>query len=67
MTKSEEKIFETITKYINENGFSPSNRDIAEEVELSVSTTHAHLLKLREKGYINFVEGMARSITIRGE
>lgn len=65
MTTKQERVFEAIKKYISENGYSPSVRDICEMLSLSTGTVHGHLVHLREKGHINFVDGVCRSITIQ--
>lgn len=63
--KRQKEIYIFIQAFINENKFSPTVREIAEAVNLkSSSTAHGHLNKLREKGYITFMDSFPRTIQI---
>ncbi|WP_461039740.1 LexA family protein, partial [Tepidimicrobium xylanilyticum] len=53
LNEKESKLFDAIVKYIYENGFSPSIREIGKLTGIkSTSTVHRYLSKLEEKGYI---------------
>ncbi len=53
LNKRERAILNYIEKQINEFGFSPSVREIAQAVGLSsTATVHGYVLRLEEKGYI---------------
>lgn len=53
LTKKQKKILDIIVKYIEEQGFSPSYRQIGYEAGLSSpATVWQHIKKLKEKGYI---------------
>lgn len=65
MGERQKKIYEYIIKYIEENRYSPTTREITKGVNIkSVSTVHGHLVKMREKGYINFIDSFPRTISI---
>lgn len=50
-----DKIYECIIKFINENGYSPTMKEIQLEVALnSTSSVHYHLVKLLEENRITF-------------
>ena len=53
LTAGEQKVYDFITEYIKENGFSPSIREICKSLSYaSTSTVHLYLSKLSDKGYI---------------
>lgn len=63
--KRQTEIYIFIQTFIKENQFSPTVREIADAVNLkSSSTAHNHLNKLRDKGYITFMDSSPRTIRI---
>lgn len=65
LTKKQDFILNCIKEFINENGYSPSIREICEIASLSSpATVYTHLIQLRKKGYINYVDGKMRTIRI---
>ena len=53
LSERQKEILDTIKKFIAKNGFPPTVREIGAAVGLSSSaTTHFHLKKLTEKGYL---------------
>lgn len=65
MKKRQKQIYEFIKSYIEVNNYSPSIREISVGVGLkSSSTVHGHLDTMRDKGYINFMDSLPRTISI---
>lgn len=65
LSLKQKEIFEVIKKMIEKNGYSPSLEEIAEKVNLkNKSCVKPHIEKLKQKGYINYIEGKSRTITI---
>jgi len=65
LTKKQREIFDFIVGFMEEHGFAPSYREIAEYFDLaSVSTVHDHVRALASKGYLKTSEGEARAIEI---
>ena len=65
LTKRQEEILNYIKKYISENSFSPSVRDICKGCNLSSSSTvHAHIQTLVSKGYIKKLDNRFRTIEV---
>lgn len=65
MTKAEEKIYQVIDNFIKENKYSPSIREICDLLGgRNVATVFVHLKKMRNKGYINYIDGKNRTIVI---
>ena len=60
-----ENILAVIREYIEENGFSPSIRDIQDRTNItSTSKVQRHLNKLADQGYIRRTPETARSIVL---
>ena len=66
LSVKQKNILDVIKRNIDEKGFPPSIREIAEEVGLkSTSTVAGHLTRLERKGYIKRVPGSPRAISIQ--
>ena len=64
LTKSQQKVFDYIAAFIDDNGFSPSYGDISQRFNFSSDgTVRTYLEHLENKGYIKR-NGKARSIII---
>lgn len=65
LTDKQLQILNVIKDFINEYGYSPTVREVAKIVGLNSSATvWVHLKHLKEKGYINYIEGKMRTIRI---
>ena len=65
LTEKQEFIFDCIKDFIKENEYSPSIRELCEIANLkSPASVFSHLVKLRDKGYITYVDGKNRTIRI---
>lgn len=65
MTDKQKKIYDIIKKFIEENGYSPTIREIGEIANLnSTSTVYQHLIALENKGYITTKIGKSRTIKV---
>ncbi|WP_062052314.1 hypothetical protein [Bacillus sp. JCM 19034] len=69
LTNKQKNVIVTINKYINKNKYSPTTRELADLLNhKSTSTTHGHLVKLRKKGYVDWVESKPRTLRVlKGE
>ncbi len=69
LTKKQAEILEFIRDHIEEQGYAPTYREIAEAFELSSpATVHQHVQMLIEKAYLKAGDdGEARSLTIMGQ
>ncbi len=65
---SEEKlvmVMDYIRKFSEENGYTPSVREIGKECGIkSTATVHSYLAKLQSKGYLSKATNKKRSVTI---
>ncbi len=65
---SEEKlirVMDYIRKFSEDNGYTPSVREIAKECGIkSTATVHSYIEKLQTRGYLNKQENKKRSVTI---
>jgi len=64
LTKRQTEILLFIEKYIKENGFSPSVREIAGYFKISAKGAYDHILALVKKGFITMQSGKPRTIRI---
>lgn len=68
LTRREKEVYDYICRTIEENGYSPSVRDIRDSLGIkSTSTVHAYINHLEEKGYIHKEDGKSRTLTVGDE
>lgn len=65
LTKNQELIYQSIKRYIKENKEAPTVRELAKINNRSISTIHDYIVKLKDKGYITYIENSGRSIRIK--
>ena len=66
-TPKEQELLETVIRWIKEKGYSPTIKELCEAMNVkSASTVHAHMRKLRSKGYITWDPSKPRTISICG-
>lgn len=65
--EKEKAVFQFIKNFLKKNGFSPNFREIAAELDCSLSQSYYTCRKLREKGLISFLDGKNRTIIITAE
>lgn len=59
------KVMDYIRKFTEENGYTPSVREIGKECGIkSTATVHSYIEKLQIKGYLNKTENKKRAVTI---
>lgn len=64
LTKKQKEIYDYLCQFINDNGYSPSYREIAEFFDYSSVATVAEFMEiLKQKGYLN-KEQSARSLQL---
>jgi repressor LexA len=65
LTRRQRQILDYVTDFNNENGFSPSLREIGDHLGLaSPATVHAHIKSLQAKGFLRTSFNEARSIEL---
>ena len=63
LTEKQKMIFDIITRFTEERGYSPSIREICAEANLrSPATVHQHIKLLKEKGYLSSENNKKRSL-----
>ena len=59
------KVMDYIRKFSEENGYTPSVREIGKECGIkSTATVHSYIEKLQTKGYLSKADNKKRSVTI---
>ena len=59
------KVMDYIRKFTEENGYTPSVREIAKECAIkSTATVHSYIEKLQNKGYLNKIDNKKRAVTL---
>ncbi|MCF2670269.1 MAG: transcriptional repressor LexA [Clostridiales bacterium] len=67
LSAKQQQILEYITEATARQGYPPSVREIGDHVGLSSSSSvHAHLIKLREKGYLQKDDHKTRAVVVKG-
>ena len=59
------KVMDYIRKFTEENGYTPSVREIGKECDIkSTATVHSYIEKLQSKGYLNKTDNKKRAVAI---
>lgn len=65
LTNRQEKVLDAINTFINENRFPPTSREVGKALGIkSSSTVHGHFVRLKDKGYIDWVEAKPRTLKV---
>ena len=57
MTEKRVKVYKALREYVEENGYSPSLKELCDMVDFLDNTNVYHYLRtLKEKGFINYVK-----------
>ena len=65
LTPAQKELYECLIKYIDENQHAPSIRQMMKAMNLrSPAPVQSRLERLRNKGYIDWIEGKARTLRI---
>ncbi|WAH35031.1 LexA family protein [Alicyclobacillus dauci] len=58
-------VLNCIKEHVQANGYPPTTREIGEILNMkSTSTVHQHLGRLRDKGYVDWIDGAPRTLRI---
>jgi len=63
LTPKQKKVLDFIKKYTSKNDYSPSLREISDHIGKSLSSAQHFVEELRDKGYLQKAEGVARGIS----
>jgi DNA (cytosine-5)-methyltransferase 1 len=63
LTKKQKQVFDYITKYLSENGISPTIEEVRKGLKLkAASTVHEHISTLIDKGFLKRIDNSGRNI-----
>ena len=64
---TQNRVLQYIKEFMLCRGYSPSVREIMNGAELkSTSSVNYHMMNLRDKGLIDFIDSQPRTITVKG-
>ncbi|CAI6074754.1 LexA repressor [Paenibacillus sp. JJ-100] len=65
LSRRQQDIYDYVRMFIEDNGYSPTIREIAEGIMLSsASTVHSHINSLIRKGYLTHSSGGVRTLAL---
>ena len=64
LTESQAKVFKAVSDFIDENGYSPTAKEIAEILHITQTSVFEQLSRLEKKRYITRQKGAARTIGV---
>lgn len=65
LTRRQKDFMDTVSRFIERNGYSPSYEELAREMNLrSLATVNKYVVTLRAKGYLRKGIGRSRSIEV---
>lgn len=67
MTEKEYQTYNAIKDYIWENNYSPSMRELASILNISVASVYYRLSTLKKKGFIDYKKNKSRTIKLGGK
>lgn len=62
ITDRQQEVLDFIKKQIAENGYSPSQTEIAAEFQIAQTSAREFIMTLHRKGHLKFTPGIARGI-----
>jgi SOS-response transcriptional repressor LexA len=64
LPEQQKAVYDFIERYHAERGIAPSVRNIADSLQISVTTARIYIEILKAKGYVANTEGIRRSLRI---
>jgi UDP-N-acetyl-D-mannosaminuronate dehydrogenase len=62
LTPKQKQVFDFITKFYSEKGYSPTLKEIAKEFKVSTATVHQYIEALLKKEYLHKTKGSVRNV-----
>jgi SOS-response transcriptional repressor LexA len=64
LPEQQKAVYDFIERYHEEQGIAPSVKDVADFLQISVTTARTYIEILKAKGYVTNTEGIRRSLRI---
>jgi len=64
LTSRQTDVLAYLRAYLDAHGFPPSTREIAQELAITDTAAHGHLVAIERKGHLRRAPGIARGITL---
>lgn len=65
ISQRDKELLHFVQGFIDENGYSPSLREIGKACYMSKPTAHRHIMRLVEMGYMSVTPRCARSYVVK--
>ena len=60
----QKEVYEFIKEFISLNGYSPTYREVAKELNIALKGVFDHIMAIQKKGYLTVTHNKARTIKI---
>jgi len=64
LTPKQKRVLDFVNRFAAKHGYAPSLQEIATHIDKSISTVQHFVVELKEKGYLQKIENVARGIRI---
>jgi repressor LexA len=64
MTPKQKKVLDFIKKFLKDNGYGPSQNEVAKATGVNQSTARVHINQLIERGFLDQQPGKSRSLKV---
>jgi len=64
MTPKQKKVLDFIKKFLKDNGYGPSQSEVAKANGVNQSTARTHINQLIERGFLEKQPGKSRSLSV---
>lgn len=64
LTSRQSDVLAFVRGYLDAHGYPPATREIAQELDITDTAAHGHLVAIERKGHLRRAPGIARGITL---
>jgi Mn-dependent DtxR family transcriptional regulator len=64
LTQPQRVALKTIIRFVDRHGYSPSVREVADLLDVSVNAAHKMLGRLRNGGWVDWEDGQRRTLRV---
>lgn len=64
LNEKQTQLLETVESFISQNGYSPTVRELAEQLDMSPAGIFQNLKRLRQAGKVQWLDGAPRTLRV---